>query len=550
MVCCYKISRFLFILLIPLLFNTCIKEDFDPDKLDTEIIIKPGVAAPLGYIHYELEEILKDSLHPEGMVVDNDGFIRMVYEEEIFSFQASEFLQFSDIQHSGSINNDLPVPLNLSLIQDPFIQTDTINFSLTGTEGPDYTEIDSIITDSLTIVVTLSSSYNLDGILQISSPRIIKNGAAWSATIPLSSNVQSFNLQGYTIVLSNNPPDVNLIPIIFTMTLERSQGTVPAGSPVMSYQLSVNNISYSVIYGYLGIMNITIDPQTFPVSFFNSIIDGTFHFEEPELKLYFENSFGLPIQVIMTDFYAISREGNQLAITGDSVPSPSYPRIIRYPSISEVGLTAYDSLILNPDNTNLFEALESSPGSISFGVETETNPSGNINENFITDNSQYSVKAKLILPLHGYADFMLMVDTISFNFEDFFQNPPEEIKRLAFRLNFTNGLPVNVYAQMYFTDENYAVLDSIFDSPHLVEAAADQDGDGKVDPIQNDPVEVEFIRTKIDNISTSRYILLYGNLTTTNYDMVPPENVKFYTDYFIDAYIGVTGDIELNSTGN
>jgi hypothetical protein len=540
-------GSFLLLLTLSLLIS-CVKEDFDPDKLDTEIIIQPGVAAPLGYIHYELEEVLRDSLRPEGMIVDNDGFISMVYEEEIFSFQASEFLEFSDILHSGSINNDSPLPINLSLIQDPLIQTDTIDFELSGSSGPDYTEIDSIIVDSLVIVIDLSSTYNLNGSLQISSPGIRKNGAIWSVTIPLNSTGQSFNLEGYTIILSNNPPDVNLVPIIYTMTLQGSTGTVPAGSPILNYTFGINDLDYSVIFGYLGIMNITIDPRTFPISFFNSIIDGTFHFEQPELKLNFENSFGLPVQVIMTDFYAVSREGDQIAITGDSVPSATYPRIIRYPSLSEVGQTAYDSLILTPDNTNLFEALESSPGSISFGVTAETNPSGN-NENFITDSSQYRVKARLILPLYGYADFMLMLDTIRFDFEDFFQNPPEEIKRLAFRLNFTNGLPINVYTQMYFTDENYAVLDSIFDESHLIEAAEDNNGDGKVDPLQNDPVEVEFTRTKIDNISGARYILLYGSINTTNYDMIPPENVKFYKDYFIDAYIGVIGDIELNSTG-
>lgn len=550
MIDCFKIYRFLIFLVISVLFNTCIKEEFDPDKLDTEIIIHPGVAAPLGFIHYELEELLKDSLRPEGMIVDNDGFIRMVYEEEIFSFQASEFLQFSDIEHSGSINNNSPLPIDLSRIIVPFIQTDTIEFNLSGSDGPDYTEIDSIKADSIVIVINLSSSYNLNGTLQISSPGIRKNGEIWSATIPLNINGQSFILEGYTIILSNDPPDVNLAPIIYTMTLEGSSGTVPAGSPILNYTFGISDIDYSAIFGYLGIMYIRIDPQTLPISFFNFIVDGTFHFEQPELKLNFENSFGLPIQVIMTDFYAVSREGGQIAITGDSVPSAGYQRIIHYPSLSEVGQTAYDSLLLNPDNTNLFDALESSPVSISFGVEAETNPSGNITDNFITDKSQYGVKAKLTLPLYGYADFMVMLDTLRFDFNDFFQNPPEEIQRLAFRLNFTNGLPINVYAQMYFTDENYAVLDSIFDEQRLIEAAVDTDGDGKVDPVQNDPIEAEFTRTKIDNISGTRYIFLTGRINTTNYDMVPPESVKFYKDYFIDAYIGVIGDIELNSTGN
>jgi len=47
----YKI---LLLLLSLSTFISCVKEDFDPEKLDTEIIINPGVAAPLGFAHYEL----------------------------------------------------------------------------------------------------------------------------------------------------------------------------------------------------------------------------------------------------------------------------------------------------------------------------------------------------------------------------------------------------------------------------------------------------------------------------------------------------------------
>ena len=385
--------------------------------------------------------------------------------------------------------------------------------------------------------------------MQIHSPGITKNGEHWTARIGLSRPVQSFKLEGYTVILSNDPPDINRIPIIYTMILNGSSGTVPPLSPILDYTFEVSKLDFSVIYGYLGNMNIRINPQTIPISFFNSIIDGTFYFAEPSLNLYFENSFGIPIRIIMNDLYVISREGNLIDITGDSVPSAEQMRIIHYPSLHEAGNTAYDSIILNQDNTNLDLALQSSPRSFIFGVEAETNPSGEMTKNnFITDRSQYGVKAKLILPLYGYADFMLMIDTLKFDFEDFFQNPPEEIKRLAFRLNFTNSFPVNVYVQMYFLNENYVVIDSVFNERRLVEAGMDTNGDGKIDPVQNNPIEVEFTRTKIDNISDARHIAINGRFNTTNIEL--PEMFKFYSHYFIDGYIGVVGNIELNSTGN
>jgi hypothetical protein len=135
-----------------------------------------------------------------------------------------------------------------------------------------------------------------------------------------------------------------------------------------------------------------------------------------------------------------------------------------------------------------------------------------------------------------------------YEFDDFFQNPPEEIKRMALRLNFTNGFPVEIKSQIYLLDEYYNVVDSVFDEEYTIDAGRDQDGDGVVEPVKSDPIEVELSRTKIDHVTISRYLCFKGRLNTYNSDI--PENYKFYSFYFLDVYIGVVGDLELNSTGN
>ena len=98
-------------------------------------------------------------------------------------------------------------------------------------------------------------------------------------------------------------------------------------------------------------------------------------------------------------------------------------------------------------------------------------------------------------------------------------------------------------------DEIYTVLDSLFfdinDEGRIITGGSDTDGDGKVNPFENDPVEVEFTREKIDNISGSQYLILQGRLNTTNFEQ--KENVKIYTSYFLDAHIGIIGDLEVNT---
>lgn len=529
--------------------HSCIKEQFDPDKLDLSLEFSPGVALPLGYVHYELEKLLEDSAESKTVQIDNDGFITIVYSQELISFKAGEFITIPDVSFSSSVPNSSPLPIDLSLItdSDPIKDSTLISMNL---DGPDYSEIDSIHVDSMTLTITISTTNDLDGNLEITSPGIIKNGKTLQIRVPLDRvDPLSVNLEGYTIILSHNPPDENQLEFKYTITLNPSTGTIPAGGTILDIGMQIEDTDYSAIFGYMGQYTINTDARSVAIDFFDNIIQGTFHFAGPELKLSFDNSYGLPIQIILEDFAVITKDNTRIPITGRGVPSATSPKEMNYPGFSQVGESVKDSIVLDVTNTNLFDVLEQSPSSLTYGVEGMMNPKGNDHTNFITKDSEYKVRADLSLPLNGYADFMLMVDTLNFNFESFYDNPPEEIQRLAFRINAINGFPVNINMQGYFMDENFTVLDSMFNSMNdegrIITGATDTDGDGKVDPYENDPVEIEFTREKIDNISESKYLVVQGRLNTTNFEQ--KENVKIYTSYFLDAYIGIIGNLEVNT---
>lgn len=543
----YHISGALALLLLLFSLHSCIKEEFDPDKLDLSLEFSPGVALPLGYVHYELEKLLEESSEAKTVKIDDDGLITLVYSQEIFSVRADDFISISDVSFSSSIQNYTGYPIDLSVIPEPSTLGDTIYTTLN--MGSTYSEIDSIQVESIDIIINLSSSHNLNGNLEISSPDIVKGNNPLRIRMSLDQPSLDASLEGYTIKLSHNPPDVNQLQLIYTIIFNRSSGTIAANETILDVYMQLENIDYSALFGYLGQHEIHTDSRSIPIDFFDFIVDGTFHFAEPELKLTFDNSYGLPLQMILEDFAVISDDYGRTEITGSGVPSATNPLIINYPSLSQVGQSVKDSIVMDGWNTNLFTAMEQSPSSLSYGVEAMLNPDGNDHSNFITDSSEYRVLADLSLPLHGYADFALVIDTIRFDFQSFYDNPPEEIKRLAFRINTINGFPVNIYMQGYFVDENFTVLDSLFsdvnDEGRIITAASDTDGDGKVDPFENDPVEVEFTREKIDNISGSQYLILHGRLNTTNYEQ--KENVKIYSSYYLDAYIGIIGDLEVNT---
>jgi hypothetical protein len=543
-----------FVLSLPLFFSSCIKEEFDAKKVDKEFVINPAVAAPLGYIHYELNEVLDDSDRAWVITVNEDSLISLEYEAEVYSKQASELLQFSKISGTDSIINNSKYDLDLGLFQYSYnlSRTDTINLLLSGPDGPIYSEIDSIHVDTLIIDVNRRSLYQLRGNLILTSPKIKKiynnKWAYWAARVPVLGPTQTVTVEDVTIILSHDLPNINIVPIIFEIRLDQSRGIVPAGFTIMNYSFTTIDLDFNAIYGKLGQMNFPIGPQDMLIDFYSDLNKGTFHFAEPWLKFIFENSFGLPIQIITNDLYAVSAGGTITEIAGSGLPSIDHELIINYPTLKEVGKAAYDSLTITNDEANLVEALNSSPESITFGMEARTNPQNDDTYNFVIDESRLKVISKLILPIDGYTEFMNIEDSVRYNFEDFFRNPPQEIKRMALRLNFTNGFPVDIKSQIYLLDGNHNIVDSLFDEESTIKAGIDPDGDGMVEPTKSDPVEVELTRAKIDNVVISRYFYFKGRLNTLNSDI--PENYKFYSFYFLDAYIGVVGDLELNSTGN
>ena len=537
-----------------LILNSCIKEEFDPKKLDTEFVINPSVAAPLAYIHYELDEILDDSARSWNVRVENDSLILLEYETEIFSKKASELIEFSRITQTGSIMNNSKFDLELGLIDYSYNLSlrDTLNLTVNLPDGAVYTRIDSIQVDSLVIDVDRNSEYPLRGKMILTSPKIRKiykdKWDYWAAAVPVLGPTQTVTVKDVTIILSHDTQNVNIVPIVYELRLDQARGTVPAGDPILNFTMNTVDLDFNAIYGYLGKMKFRIGPQENPIDFFTDLKAGTFHFTEPRLQFNFENSFGMPIQILTTDLYATSQGGTINEISGTGLPSPGNEWIIDYPTLKNFGKTVDDSMTINYYEANLVKVMDASPVGITFGMEASTNPQPEETYNFVTSESQLKVISKLILPISGYTQFMNIEDSVMYEFSDFFQNPPEEIKSLSLRLNFINSFPVDINSQIYFLDESGNVVDSVFNTEYTIDAGQDLDGDGLVDPKESDPVEVEFPREKIDNLALSRCIYFKGRLNTYNSDI--PEKYRFYSFYFLDVYMGVIGDLELNSTSN
>ncbi|KPL14704.1 MAG: hypothetical protein AMS26_09850 [Bacteroides sp. SM23_62] len=537
-------------LLILALLSSCIKETFDPDSLDTSFRFSPGVAAPIGYFRYQMDELL-DTANSTQFSTDDDGFMNLVYRELLESGTASDLIKIQDFEYTTGFENNLDIPIDLSVIPHSFTFSDTLWIPITiGIAGD--ARIDSVIGATMDLTVDFATHFNLVGEVCVESHNIFDpQGSIFSICRDINDPTSIINLVDYTLRLTDTPADRSLIEVVYTIKLNPSSGIIQPGDPVVDFTVGLSAIEYDVIYGYFGQFSLNLPPVNIPLDLYNPIYEGSFYFEGAELRLIFSNSFGIPVEMTINEFGAIGRNGQFTAITGGNLPASGVPTVLGYPGLLEIGNTKVDSFILTTENSNLFTALETGPSELRLDVDGRVNPLGT-EYNFVVDSSKYDVLLELFLPLNGYADNLVVRDTLDFVFNDFYDRPPEEIKRMILRLNITNGFPLNMKVQAYYFDGNDVLLDSLFHDPgdpaSYIPAATDNNNDGKVEPLKLAPVEVELSRQQIDNISSSIYMVVYYTLTTPGADQKPPENVQFYMEYFFEVFIGAIAELDVNST--
>ncbi len=539
------------IILILTLLSSCIKEEFNAEKLDGSFVISPGVAIPIGYARYRMEELL-DSLESTQITHDDNGFMTLIYQEFLESGKASDLVKVQDFEYTTGFENPLPIPYDLSGIIDTFTFSDTTWIPVTiGIAGD--ARIDSVMGVFMDLTVDFVTQFDLNGEVCVESQDIIDpQGNIFSLCRDINDPTSVYNLSDYTLRLTDTPADRSLIEVVYTIKLAASTGIIQPGDQIVNFTVGLSDIQYDVIYGYFGQFSLDLPPVSIPLDLYSPISQGSFYFEGAELRLIFSNSFGIPVEMTINEFGVEGRNGQFTDITGGNLPATGVPTVLGYPGLLEIGDTKVDSFLLNAENSNIFTVLESGPSALRLDVDGRINPLGT-EHNFVTDSSEYSVLMELFLPMNGYANGLVVKDTLDFVFNDFYDRPPEEIKSLMLRFNFFNGFPLNIKIQAYFFDENDVLLDSLFRDPDdpasFIPAAIDSDGDGKVDPpVDSYDVEVGLSREQIDNLSRSSYMVVYYTLTTPGADENPPEKVQFYLDYFFDVHVGAIGELDVNST--
>jgi len=535
-----RITIFLSISLVIFTISSCIKDNFEFDKL-AQTEWNPSLAAPLVNSSLSIQDILTKKDKSGIISIDSNHFCSIIYEGNLFSIIASDLVQipdqiippykaYLDLTQIGQLKTKFTVTV-------PYTQT--IDFT-PGTNNP---KMDSVKFKGGTIELSLNSDFTYDGKIEIEIPGAKKNGVSlkqilnmdYTGTVPVLAN-SIIDLTGYQFDMTNGSTAYNQFIVNYTLTLT-SDGTEPTPASTNHVELSgqFKDLKFDRIFGDLGQLPLSLNKDTVDIGVFkNAIGSGLISLADPRLTMVISNSYGIPIEAKIAELDAYTPGSIPFQVTGFPTPLPLYS-----PDMSQIGQTLTGSFTLNSTNSNLATIIKKVPQSFIYQIDSKSNPNGATHSNFILDSSQFKVDMKVELPLYGTAKDFILIDTAEFKMEE---NFTDQLESATIRTFNSNGFPLDVAMQVYFVDSTYKKLDSLVQPYQLIlKSATVNPITGKVTNPNDKIYDVVINQARVKNLKTAKYLLIKANATTASGGNT---NVKIYSNYKIDLKLGIQANLK------
>jgi len=283
----------------------------------------------------------------------------------------------------------------------------------------------------------------------------------------------------------------------------------------------------------LPFIEYSIDPQIINLNLNTILNQGSIYLANPSLKILITNYWDIPAKFKFKDFYYYEEENSDaIPVTGSAVTE--------WDTISSPGPIHGDSIIyeivLDTATSNVDELISALPHHISFGANFETIPGKPYN---LPAGSINKVGIEVSIPLELRLSNILFTDTLDFNIGV----DPDSTNIASLTINFAadNGFPLGMNSQVYFVDENYIVIDSLFENNRF--DLKPGIGSGKEIESVESKVTIELSGDRMDKILAAKYLMPSVLFNTTN--AANNVNVKLYSTFEFGLKLSAKADMEI-----
>ncbi|MGB3073900.1 MAG: hypothetical protein WBB36_01190 [Chitinophagales bacterium] len=353
-----------------------------------------------------------------------------------------------------------------------------------------------------------------------------------------SSVVKSFDLSGYTFDLTGiNGDEHNTYYSHLVASIDSTGDLVTISkndSVIILYTLQ--DIVPEFISGYLGQQIITIGPSESIFDGFKNIKSGTIGLESAAIDLSVKNGIGVSGRINLYELTAInSSTGNDVSLQWDQLNKP----LSIAPALLSPFIPSLTFFSLNNSNSTIKSLVENLPDKLKYTMDLFVNPFGNSSayHDFAYDTSGLEVALNLTIPLSFVANDLVLQDTFDFSLGSQEEGDPA-IKEGTFSIIAYNGFPFSATPQLYFYNEDFNLLDSLFTSTATI-AAGLLNNQCIVSEKTKSVLTVPADESKMNRLRGAKKVVIRSSFTTTTSGACS-SYLKIYDDYLLD--IKLTGN--------
>ncbi len=366
-----------------------------------------------------------------------------------------------------------------------------------------------------------------------SIPTAIKDGVPFKTDTKVppagGTSVFIYDMTGYTMGLRGDPAintDYNGLYNELVGRIKYTGNKIPlALTDYIQVKISLENAKPSYVEGYLGDTTININ-GSIPLGVFKNITGGSLQFENADVAVVVDNSFGVPGSATISNITAHNGSNSASASSGTTALAPG---------IDGNPPTLTSSRVVVNNATALVNVL---PKTVDYAGNLQINPGAVFDDNQFA-YAAYPVKAYLEfkMPLSLIADQLQLTDTIPVSSAPQLNNA---LKKGKLNLIADNGFPLDAKVVAYFLDGSGTLLDSLVTTQYVERAP--KGTDGKVTQSKRSVISYDLSPGTISNIQKATSVIFKASFSTDT-----GSYSKIYSDYRIKFKLA--GDIQYTVNG-
>jgi hypothetical protein len=244
--------------------------------------------------------------------------------------------------------------------------------------------------------------------------------------------------------------------------------------------------------------------------------------ENPKMRIYVNNSFGIPILVEL-DITAKDEKGNALPMNAQNMSFP-------YPTIAERGTIKKGTFEINKNNSDIVNCLGMPAVLFDIKGRAIMNPDGFKGfTDHLTNTSAIDLGFDADIPMTFTAQNFTYIDTLD---QGRSLQGLADFDLLELKIKTVNGFPLGGTLDLIFTDSAYKVIDSLVNVTLLQSAIVGTDG--KITASSENMSTFLMPGAMLDKLDAKKceYILIRTNFSSYDNGNVP---VSIYTSCALDV---------------